>query len=121
MRARVRSIFSTEVELDDFRATVVDDFALQVRLIVGPLDSPGDESFDVTVCTPVWIARWISEFGPLDGRHHLVVLEWNAKQIRTLLTNEFESQEADDWATLGEKLSRFGRWEFEDYRANNQI
>jgi hypothetical protein len=29
-------------------------FALTARMIVGPWDAPGEESCDVTICTPEW-------------------------------------------------------------------
>ena len=31
-------------------------FSFWLRLIVGPKDGPGEESFDLTVCSPEWLA-----------------------------------------------------------------
>ena len=50
------------------------EFALRVRMIVGPPGSPGEESFDVTVCSPEWLAKTCREVGGIyNARHHLVV------------------------------------------------
>jgi len=74
------------------------------------------ERFDVVVCTPRWLDRWIREDGPLIGRHHLIVERWDAARIRLYLTEAVESEEAPTWPELGVKIGRIGKWEFEDYR-----
>ena len=33
------------------------EFSLLARMIVGPPGAPGEESFDVTLCTPEWLAK----------------------------------------------------------------
>ena len=34
-----------------------EDFALRVRVFAGPADGQGEESFDLTVCSPEWLLR----------------------------------------------------------------
>ena len=47
---------------------------LLARMIAGPPDTPGEESFDVTVCSPEWLAKTCREVGGIySARHHLVV------------------------------------------------
>lgn len=46
-------------------------FSLHVRMIVGPSDSPGEESFDVTVCTPEWLAEACRKAGGIYNARHL--------------------------------------------------
>jgi hypothetical protein len=43
------------------------------RLLVGPADGRGDELFDVTLCSPVWMATQARNEGSVDGRHHVTV------------------------------------------------
>jgi hypothetical protein len=44
-------------------------------MIVGSSGAPGEESFDVTFCSPEWLAKTSREVGGLyNARHHLVVL-----------------------------------------------
>lgn len=68
------------------------DFSFLVRLIVGPSDAPGEEIFDVTVCTPEWLATASRRAGGLyDARHHVVVNldEFNQRALRDWLASEF--------------------------------
>jgi hypothetical protein len=40
------------------------DDSFWLRMLVGPPDRPGGESFDVLVCTPAWLRRVVSKEGP---------------------------------------------------------
>lgn len=95
-----------------------DAFCFLARVYAGPADGPGEESFDITVCSPEWLAARCREGGFFDARHHLVVdverfdqralLAWLEKRVRAV--------SGDNWTQVGEKLGRLGFWEFEDYR-----
>jgi hypothetical protein len=94
----------------------VDD-AFGLRMLVGPPDGPGEESFDVLVCTPAWLARVVSEEGPQIGRHRLIMERLDLRAAETFLRHQVERLEAPTWNELAAKISRLGHWEFEDYRA----
>jgi tRNA A37 N6-isopentenylltransferase MiaA len=87
-------------------------------MLIGPPDSPGEESFDVRVCSPQWLAARCREVGLYDARPHLVVnVEQFAKrQLRTWLESRVSSVQADTWREIGERLGDLGHWEFEDYQ-----
>jgi hypothetical protein len=38
-------------------------FSFLARLVVGPADGPGEESFDLTVCSPEWLSARSKETG----------------------------------------------------------
>ena len=84
--------------------------------MVGPADGPGEESFDVLVCTPRWVERLVQEKGPLIGRHYLIVNQLDIPESVRFLAKQVQSLEAKDWSSLAEKLARIGQWEFEDYQ-----
>lgn len=117
MRAVVKSI-----DLEPDPATLTDDpaeFSLLARMIVGPADTPGEESFDVTVCTPEWLAGACSQAGGiLNPRHHLVITfdEFDQRALGAWLSARVEAVVADSCSEIGERLGRLGHWEFEDYR-----
>jgi hypothetical protein len=71
----VRAVLKS-LDLDPEPSTLPGDpseFALLARMIVGPPDAPGEESFDVTVCSPEWLAKKCHEAGGIyNARHHLV-------------------------------------------------
>ena len=116
MRAQLKSL-----DLEPDPASLSGDpaeFSLLARMIVGPPDSPGEESFDLTVCTPEWLAvRCRAQGGLYDPRHHLVVTldTFDQRALRTWLEGRVRAVEAPTWTEVGERLGRLGFWEFEDY------
>jgi len=117
MRAELKSL-----DLDPDPSTLSDDaseFSLLARMTVGPQDSPGEESFDITVCTPEWLAKACDKAGGVySGRHHLIVnyKDFDLGALRAWLAARVQEVEADTWPQIGERLGRIGYWEFEDYR-----
>lgn len=96
------------------------EFSLLVRMIVGPLDAPGEESFDVTVCSPEWLALACRRVGGIyDVRHHVVVNvdEFDERALVAWLSARVQEVEAETWSAVGDRLGRLAHWEFEDYRA----
>jgi hypothetical protein len=110
------------LDLEPDPATLSDDpgvFSLRARMIVGPPDTPGEESFDLTVCTPEWLSAACRQAGGiLNPRHHLVVTfeEFDQTALKTWLSARVQEVEAETWTEIGERLGRLGYWEFEDYR-----
>ena len=90
-----------------------DAFAVLVQLIVGPSDGPGEESFDVLVCSPAWLA---DQTGPIIGRHHLIVQGFSYDEVERVVLSYLQRCEGDEWKDVAEKVGRLGLWEFEDYR-----
>jgi len=111
------------LDLDPEPSTLPGDpseFALLARMIVGPPDAPGEESFDVTVCSPEWLAKKCHEAGGIyNARHHLVVNveDFDVRVLRAWLAARVQEVQAESWSEIGSRLGRLGYWEFEDYRA----
>ncbi len=92
--------------------------------MLAPLDTPGEESFDVTVCSPEWLAKTCREVGGIyNARHHLVVRveDFDVRKLRAWLAARVNEVEADTGSEIGERLGRVGYWEFEDYRTGSPI
>lgn len=117
MKAAVKRFHSPDADLESYTPTDAGDVGVLVQIMAGPADRPGEESFDVVVCTPRWLAGRADADGPIIGRHHLVVEAWDWPRIRAFLTDEVETHEAPTWQELAGLIGRVGRWEFEDYRA----
>jgi hypothetical protein len=116
MRAAIRYLHSPDVDdLESFQPADPETFRLLVQVMVGPTNGPGEESLDVVVCTPAWLAERVRSSGPVIGRHHLIVNTYDFTAIKAALTYAVESEEAPTWYELGERLARIGKWEFEDY------
>ncbi|WP_205857175.1 immunity 8 family protein [Phytoactinopolyspora endophytica] len=116
MRAAIRSFYSADVDIDAYVPEDPENDGVWLRLLVGPADGPGEESFDVLVCTPLWLRKAVSREGPRIGRHHLIVDPFDLSEAKEFLARQVASVEAPDWPTLGDKLARLGYWEFEDYQ-----
>ena len=98
------------------RANLIQTHA--VGPLVGPADGLGDETFDVTVCTPEWLAQACRTRGGIyDARHHVVVTmeQFDERAMHDWFEARVRRVEGDDWNEIGNRLARLGFSEFEDY------
>jgi hypothetical protein len=117
MRAALRHIHSLDVPDLATWSPPGADFAIGVRLLVGPHGAEGEESFDLTVCSPGWLAGRVREELIYDARHHLVVENFDYPLLKTYLERRVEACRGSTWNEVAQQLARLGYWEFEDYRA----
>ena len=122
MRARLKGMDSVDApglgELDAYTPEDHESFALNLNITVGPADAPGGNNFDMTVCTPLWLARQIDSGGEPDivpGRHFLFVKSYDIDRIESFIRDYVESAEFETWDELGKYVGRLAHWEFEDY------
>lgn len=115
MRATVRSISSPDVDVRDYVPVDAHDDGVLLRVAAGPDNGPGEETFDVLVCTPLWLQGRVRRDGPQVGRHLLIVDPMDVGAAVDFLRERFEATDGESWSEIGEKLARLGRWEFEDY------
>lgn len=116
VRACLKRLHSPDVyDLDSYRPTDESRFALQLQAFFGPEGSEGEESFDLVVCTPGWLAQKVEQERVISGRHYLIVNEYNIEEIRTFLVRYATRCPGRTWNEVAEKLARIGLWEFEDY------
>ncbi|QOZ29920.1 hypothetical protein XH93_25670 [Bradyrhizobium sp. CCBAU 51753] len=116
MRAELKSIFSPDADpLEDFLP--MGSFGILVMAMIGPAGEAGAESFDFVLCTPEWFsANTSGEF--TIGRHYLFVRDFDYARLKEFVQDYCTScGEERSWALLAEKLSRLGKWEFEDYQS----
>ena len=113
--AKIKGWQVETVSLDEYAPVDQEDFGFQLRLLVGPSDSQGEESFDLTVCTLAWLAARCEADGFVLGRHHLILSRFSASAIKRILVKAVERWSGDSWSDVAEKVSRIGYWEFEDY------
>jgi hypothetical protein len=94
----------------------VDYFALTLRAMFGPVGEDASESFQIQVCTPKWLHARCDGGEIVIGRHTLIVGEFSFIQIHDYLRALGRRCSGSNWAEIAQKLSRYGLWEFEDYR-----
>ena len=49
-------------------------------------------------------------------RHVLVIERWDPTLVESAIRNLCQTTFGETWNEIAERLSRFGHWEFEDYR-----
>lgn len=119
--AQVRALMTAEHEpLESLRLKDPECFDVVVRATVGPLGQEGEESFDVSVCTPAWLARMCEKDGFVLCRHRLVLNSYSPAKIRSVLTKFIERCSGETWQEVAKKVARIGLWELEDYRGQEQ-
>jgi hypothetical protein len=93
------------------------DFFFNVRLMVGPVDGPGEESFDLSVCSPEWLGRRSHSEGIICGLHHLIINldDFDERVLRQWLEGRVAAIEEPTWAEYATKLGLVGLWEFDGY------
>lgn len=115
VRATVRWIGSLDVDVETWEPET-SAWEVPLRILAGPADGPGEESFDLTVCNVAHLSTLIDRDGVVDGRHHLFVDGFNWPLIRDNIVRRVELCRGTSWNAVADKLSRLGHSEFEDYQ-----
>jgi hypothetical protein len=114
--AELKTLHSPDiVDLESYLPRDGEGFGFLLQAMFGPKDKDGEESFDIIVCNTAWIEGKLTNKDVMSGRHLLIVKEYSLHAINYFLRNYAERCVGDSWQEVAEKLSRLGRWEFEDY------
>jgi hypothetical protein len=116
IRAELKGLYSPDTpSLEDFDPD--GPFGILVQAMIGPLNDRGEESFDIMVCTPEWLAATMIKDNKdmVSGRHYLLVRRYDYRELKTFLQDYCTSCQGKSWQAVAEKLARIGHWEFEDY------
>ena len=116
MRATVKYFHSPDIaDLSNYKPDRADCFAFLLQIIVGPENSDGEESFDVTVVTPLWLIENHNKEDIVIGRHYLVVFRYDFSALANFISSYISQNIGETWDEIACYLSRLGKWEFEDY------
>lgn len=114
MQAQLRSLFSSDVE--DLRSYAPGEaFCVTLRALIGPSGLPGEDSFDFEVCSPKWLAGEVGSDVVVSGRFHLFMARFDYETVERYVAKRVAQATGRNWAEVAAKLSRWSRWEFEDY------
>lgn len=116
MKAVVRHFHSPDVDLESFVPADPTEVGVLIQMMVGSDGDPGEDSFDVVVCTVSWLAREVRREGQLLGRHYLVVERFSVRDVEDFLRRQVEQAAGKTWEDVAAKVGRIGHWEFEDYQ-----
>jgi hypothetical protein len=113
MRAEVK--FFEWPDCDRTGVGVADVESALMVFVAGPVDEPGEGTFQITVCTPDGLRDLVRRDSVVVGRHHLFVERINPDQAEAFVRDRLRRLTAETWTELAEKIGRLGYWEFEDY------
>jgi hypothetical protein len=115
--AQLKRLHSPDIQ--DLRNWIPEskEFAILLQIMAGPEGSPGEESFDVTLCTPAWIKNQVEREGVITGRHLLIIADYDYGQVNGYISRYLTTCTGNTWQEVAAKIARLGHWEFEDYRS----
>ena len=117
MNAELKRLHSPDVyDLRTFRPNDPTKFGVFVQAMIGPAGDDSSESFDLTVCTPRWLAEKVESEGPTIGLHHIVVAVFDYDALFAAVQTFCSRCEGSTWEEVCRKVGRLGRWEFDAYR-----
>jgi hypothetical protein len=116
MHADLRGSYSPDTDdltLGAFHPDDHEHFILRVGAYIGPSDGTGDELFTFTVCSPSWVADLKLEKGFGFQRDTLLLDRWDPQLVERAIGDLCRRTEGATWQDVAQKLSRYGRWEFD--------
>lgn len=119
MHGELRGLYSpdtADLTLESFEPEDALHFALLVGAYIGAGSTGGEELFTFTVCSPQWVADQPLAKGFGFQRHVLLLSRWDVGLVQRAIGDLCWRTEGATWNEVAVKLSRFGQWEFEDYR-----
>lgn len=119
MHAELKSIITTDGTIPDldlraFAPQHPANVSVVIDAYIGAAGHEGEEVFSFEVCTPQWLVDHPPEKGFRLARL-LLVSRWDYAVVERALTDLCRNTRGRDWHTIGAKLSRYSRWEFEEY------
>jgi hypothetical protein len=118
VRAVLRRLHSPDSDpLEDFAPDDPESFSIFVQALVGPQDAEGEESFDFTITTASWLAEQPAPEKGFEFVHGVLLLSrWDYETVVRAISDLCRRTEGETWEEVGMSLSRYGHWEFADYR-----
>jgi hypothetical protein len=117
MRPALRSLLSQDgLKPQEYWPDDPSDFGESFRIMIGAAGGIGEESFDITVCTPSWLGSHELSKGYRWGRGVLVLRRWDPDALEAAVADLINGCEGADWDEIGQNLSRYADWEFANYR-----
>lgn len=115
MRAEIRYLHTPDIAPDSFVPDDPERFMFLVQVLAGPAGDQGEESFEFTVCTPGWLHDRAQRDGPTSGANKVIVNSYDWPALESFFQRLVSRCAGPTWQDVATKLSRFGRYEFEDY------
>lgn len=88
MKPIIKHLHSPDIEnLKDFKQAEGSSFGFLLQIFIGPENSPGEETFDVTICSPEWLVQNLEKDRFLIGRHYLISKNFDYENFLSFFQN----------------------------------
>lgn len=117
MKVVLKKIYSYDVieKLSEYIPDNPSYFCLDVILEIGLQNSESSDLFYLTICSIDWFSQQVNEQSSYFTQYHLVVKDFDFEKIENEIKSKLIRISGKDWNELANKISRFARWEYEDY------
>ena len=119
MKAKLKELHSPDIDLETFVPDDPKNFWFALEASIGVDGECGADLFVFEVYTPEALAdrRASGCLGEVVfGRNIIIVFSYDFRTLKLSLERYCDNCVEDDWEALSAKLSRIGKWEFEDYK-----
>jgi hypothetical protein len=117
MEAVLKGLSSPDIpDIEKYWPVHEDNFGFVLRALIGPLAQSGEESFDITVCTPKWLEEQYGTSETVLGLHKLIVFRYDYLGLRRFIEKYLMRCSGNSWPEIDQKVALLGQWEFENYR-----
>ena len=114
MKAKLKSIMSSDCDMKNFSPSHGDSFNLYVQAEIGPDNDNGSNIFGFNICNTKWIDENLES--AIFGKGLIIVNNYNFEKIKEKIENLCSKIQEDTWNDLAIRISRYGQWEYEDYK-----
>ena len=116
MKPKIKYLHSPDIEnLESYHPNDPESFVFLLQIMIGPENKDGEESFDVLVCTPNHLKEKIKKEGIISGGNYLIMNNYSYPELKAYVENYVTNCTGKKWSECANKLSKIGKWEFENY------
>ena len=120
MQAVLRSLVTdwpnASESLETFKPEDPEFFGFYVSAFIGPQDEPGTDMFTFFICSPGQLVRERIEKGFWFLHGVLLLTRWDYAVLHRAIADLCAHTVGENWDEVATKLSRYGIWEFEDWK-----
>ena len=114
MKAKIKNVLCTDVEnLESYQGT--GSYCIGVQISLGLDNQEGADTYSVEVCSAQYLQETYED-SIINLRHTILMNDFSYPKFIDFIEKTFCTLEGEDWNELALKLSRYGSWEFEDYK-----
>lgn len=113
--AELKSLSGTLGESLDELQPVRGNFCHTLRAAIGILGEEGADAFEFDVCSPEYLESETASYPILSGEKLIITQRFDANHVEEFVRKRLHFATGKDWDEIAEKISKWARWEFEDY------